>query len=248
MQLNNVNRNTFIILIISLALIKSQQSPAEQERVKNTSGRVLKQYQVGLMNKLPDGPLSDEKLKRAFVDDWERRNGLVKNNTDVGIVYIAPNLRNKRLGKFRIHAEGIHMLFPTDQNTIKYQDFRESENFQHFMENNRVEYEKNKLREAETKFKSNPYKEILDEESPMIKLDLMQVNKNHQKNLMQLAVEKEQDIVANMIKNELAEVQVKHYNKGILNPIIRYNSLLEHEEPEGVTKDSQGNTKLIYPD
>jgi hypothetical protein len=242
------NSTILFILVYFSSYIFSQQSPEEQERIKKTAGTVLKHYQVGLMSKIPDGPLSDEKLQKAMVDDWERRNGLVKNNTDIGIVYMAPNLRNKKLGKLRIQSEGIHMLFPTDANTIKYQDFRENENFQHFMENNRIEFEKNKLKESETKLRMNPYKEILDNESEMIKMDIFQVNKNHQKNLMQLAVDKEQEIFNSLVKNELQEVQLKSYNKGVINPILKNNALLEKIDPEGVSKDSQGNAKFIYPD
>lgn len=218
----------------------------EEERRKNTAGKTLKKYQVGMLNKIPDGPLTDDNLHKAMVDDWERKNGLVKNHTDIGIVYMAPNLRNKRLGKFRIQAEGIHMLFPSDYNTIKYQDFRENENFQHFMENNRVEFEKNKISESETKFKMNPFKEILDQESEMIKYDLIKVNKNHEKNLWNLAINREEEIYNNMIKNELQEVQVKHYNKGVINPILKFNSLFEKEVPQGISKDSQGNSKYLY--
>jgi hypothetical protein len=242
------NTNILFLLVYFSKSIFSQQSQEEKERVKKTSGTVLKHYQVGLMNKIPDGPLTDEQIQKAMADDWERKNGVVKNHTNIGIVYMAPNLRNKRLGKFRIQSDGIHMLFPTDANTIKYQDFRENENYQHFMENNRIEFEKNKLKESEVKFKMNPYKEILDNESEMIKMDLFQVNKNHEKNLMQLAVEKEQEIYNSIVKNELQEVQVKSYNKGVINPILKNNALLEKIEPDGISKDSQGNSKFIYPD
>lgn len=215
---------TFIFLINLYPIFEFTQcykskdySDAEKDAMKN-----LKMYQVGVLSKIPDGPLTGEELQEAMKEDYEKNNGISKG-TKVGVVYVSDNLRNKRLGKTRIKSKGITMLFPTDVERIKYQDFRDNEHFKSFMANNRVEFEKNKLIDSETDYTKNPYKEIYDYESKIMDYGVLDVKKDeHKKNLLQLAVEKEQQIYNNMVNNEVTEVQGKRFNKGFYNPAYKY--------------------------
>lgn len=220
----------YILLFFSL-LVSVKNYPGLNENELRDAGKNLKQYQVGILNKIPDGPLNNQDLQIAEKDNYERNNGIKKQDEEIGIVYINENLRNKRLGKFRIQGKGIHLLFPTDQNTIKYQNFKDNEQFQDYMEKNRVEYEKNTLLKSETEYKSNPYKEIYDYEKKLLDYDIFKVNKNHHtKNLMQMAINKEQQIFEDMMNNELSEIQTKRYNKGFINPLLTYQAFQNKQE------------------
>lgn len=199
----------------------------KQKKSENSLAKTLKKYQVGLMAKTPDGPLTEEDEKKALQEQEDVETGEVKKNALVGVVYISENLRNKKLGNFRIKSDGVHMLFPTDKNITDFQNFKDTDNFQNFMEKERIDFERNKLREAETNFTKNPYKEIYDQEKRMVDNGVFKI-KNHQykTHLMNLALEKEQEIYNNMVKNEVSEVKVKRYNKQIYNPIYRYNNFM----------------------
>jgi hypothetical protein len=175
----------------------------------------------------PQSPIpSEEDEKKAIREQEQLESGEIKKNALVGVVYISDNLRKKKLGNFRIKSDGVHMLFPTDKNITDFQNFKDTDKFQKFMEKERIDYERNKLLEAETDYNKNPYKEIYDQERRMVNNGIFKV-KNHQykKHLMNLALEKEQEIYNNMVKNEFSEVKVNRYNKQIYNPIYKFNNL-----------------------
>jgi hypothetical protein len=224
-------RKTFVICLQLFLLINIPHKILSlQEINKDVSKRLgsnLKRYQVGMLTKVPDGALEGNDLMEAMNDQLKRNNGEAVKSGDVGIVYMDENLRNKKLGKFRIKGKGIHLLFPDDNNTIKYQNFKDNENFQHFMEQNKIDFEKNKLREAELDFKKNPFKEILDEEKKLLKDDVLRVKRptEYTTHLLNMAVEKEQEIYNDMIKNELQEIKIKRYNNAYYNPVYRINKI-----------------------
>jgi hypothetical protein len=200
-----------------------KETPEDTKAVQKNVANQFKKYQVGLLAKLPDGPLTENDAKKALKEDQEQKNGDDKNKS-IGVVYIAQNLRNKRMGKFRIKPDGIKLFFPTDKDRINYQDIKDNENFQHFVDINRVEFEKNKLKEAEVDFKKNPYKDIYDEEKKMIDKGLLKVNNNkYKKHLMNMVLEKEQEIYNKMVNNDYSEVKVRKYNKQFYNPAYRAN-------------------------
>jgi hypothetical protein len=94
---------------------KSEQDNKQRKSEKSNT-KILKKYQVGLLAKTPDGPLSEEDEKKAIREQEQLESGEIKKNALVGVVYISENLRKKNLGKFRIKSDGVHMLFPTDKN------------------------------------------------------------------------------------------------------------------------------------
>jgi hypothetical protein len=210
-----------IILLFFIFFVDCQKhiSNSKMESPNN----ILIQNQVGIMNKIPDGPLSEEDKKKAMQEQMEKENG-VPENKDVGIVYISNNIKYKKLGKFRIKSEGIHLMFPTDAKYTRYQKFNEKESFKKAVEDERIKNQKKLLFNSEVDFNLNPYKEIYDTEKIFVDNNIIETNKHdYKKHLMSLALEKENDIYNNMIRNELSEIQTKRFNKQIIDHLYKYN-------------------------
>jgi hypothetical protein len=210
-----------IIILLNILIIALTLKEVDK-KFEKLVGKNMMQYQVGVLNKIPDGPLTDEKLKEAS-DDQIRKNSNEGYKGKIGMVYISDALKNKRLGKFRIKSQGLDLVFPTDISQVKYQDIRDNDYFKQFAEKNRIAFEKKKLIESEKDKKINPFKDIYDMEKTLIDTDILEMKnpKNYEKNLMSLANEKENEIYNKMYRNEWSEVKEKRYNKAVYNPIYK---------------------------
>ena len=210
-----------IIFLFFIFFVDCQKQKSNKTEV--SPNNILIKNQVGIMNKIPDGPLSEEDKEKAMQEQMEKENG-VPDNKDLGMVYISNNIKYKKLGKFRIKSEGIHLMFPTDANYTKYQHFNEKESFKKAVEDERIKNQKKLLFDSEVDFNLNPYKAIYDSEKMLIDNKLIETNKHdYKKHLMSLALEKENDIYNNMIRNELSEIQTKRFNKQIIDHLYKYN-------------------------
>jgi hypothetical protein len=185
-------------------------------------GKHLKHYQVGLANALANGPLSDEEVQQVIDDESAKEGGGSDGN--VGIVTISDNLRNKNLGNVRIKSTGMRLVFPTDTDraTFEHPDDLYKNRLQ--KEKDKIKSEKSELIKSEKDFGVNPFKNIYDNEKTDMDAELIkQKNFDYQKNLLSLAVEKEADIYNKMVQNDLNEIRVKKYNKGIVDKMYRHN-------------------------
>jgi hypothetical protein len=177
--------------------------------------------EMGIMQKIPNGPLSDEALEKAYQEQAEKNSGVnIKKQT--AVIMIPETLRNKKLGKNRISSEDITLIFPNDEIYANYTE--KSEGNKAAVENARNKVNEMIIRAAEENYRDNPFVQIMSNEEKMQNQGLMDLPKNYKKDMMELAIEREQHIYNKMVKNELDEVQVKKYNRGVINHLLMDNT------------------------
>ncbi len=196
---------------------------------------ILKQYQVALLNKVKEGPLTPEQADEYFLEELKKEYNM-KDARPLGIINMSENIRNKRLGRMNITGKNIKLLYPTDPEKTKYnyEQFKDNELMQPVIDKLRLDYEKYQLKDAETNFNKNPYENILDFEKIPMKRELINVkNRAHTDNLMKLAIEKEEKKYKDMVDNEISEIRSMKYNRGVITPLMNLKNernIWEEEE------------------
>ena len=173
----------------------------------------ITQEEVGLLNIRPNGPVPDDELEEA-------RNEIVTPKDPVALVTFSDTLKDKPVGKFRIWGNHVHMAFPTDVLDNKYvQDIQTNEYNKNKNELLRIEKQKDIIKHSNREFDDNEYKKILDEESEQGTIP----KNSYKENLMNLSIEREQEIYNKLVINEQNEIKDKRLNGGIYNPLMSFN-------------------------
>lgn len=215
----------FIFLInilfkfVSNSSIRSHSLTLRNSTLEMLAARRLKQYQVGIMNKVPNGPLSKEEAKETY-DDQENENN---ENAIIGTITFSDRTKYRPLGKLRIRGTGgIKIVYPTDRNNdvTTYNEEKE----RHEKELERIKKQKDILLKNEKDFEKNPYEEILQKEHDLIEEGTMNLNKNYKKNLLNLAVQKEEEIFNNLKLDEYNEIHQRRFNRDTYNQIYKLRS------------------------
>lgn len=205
----------FVYLVFNVMSLEANSTNYDNNN--NLDPSKLTQESVGLFNKLPNGPLSDDQLERAYNDQMMKESQA--SDYPAGIVTISENLKKKKLGKLRIRSTKMDLYFPTDPPYIG--NISEDPKNREIAENRRIELERAELIKGDRDESRNPYINILNEEADL-RQDL-KLSKNHKKNLMNLAIEKEQEILNKMVKNEVDEVKRRKFNRGYYSPLMKSN-------------------------
>jgi hypothetical protein len=176
---------------------------------------------MGVMQNIPNGALTGEALNKAIQEEEEKNAGINRKKEAV-VVMIPDTLRNKKLGKNRISSDSMMLVFPKDSVYANYTE--KSVGSKPEIEEIRNAIDVNLIRNAEDNFIDNPFIQIMSNEESLEEKGLLDLPKNYEKKMLQLAVEREQHILNKMVKNELDEVQVKKYNRGVINQMLKDNT------------------------
>jgi len=196
-------------------------------------GKMYKKYQLGQLNILPDGPITDKQLNDYM--NIERVKGNAKN---VGVVYIDPRIADMPVGQTRIKAKNMFLYYPPDFDARDYQNKIDQDKFVRDKKTSRITLERDLLNKANDDPTINPFKEIYDKESEFLDYESDVKKDDHKKNLLNLAVEKEEEILRSEINMENSEYSDKKLNRGFYNKIYesRNKWAKDHPDPK---KDDQ---------
>jgi hypothetical protein len=134
---------------------------------------------------LANGVLHDGDIERYEINENAEKQG------NIGIVYISNKLKDEPLGKMRIEAEGIKLLYPGDYNRKNYQIDNEKEDIIDKVLRNKIKFEYDTLKESIVNSWKNGYKDIYDVES---KMDLYKYDDQYKKSLLEKIVSKEDEL------------------------------------------------------
>jgi hypothetical protein len=162
--------------------------------------------QLGLLNKIPNGPIDSDNMERALINLDNQENGKTE---PTAIIQIPDSMKAKKLGKTRIFSNNLNLIFPDDKEYNNY-----------IQDVNPIQIQRNAIKEniiSESELNNtNPFPKIIKAEKGF-------ANENYTKHLLELAVEREQEIYNKSVNNEIGEVNEKRFNKGLLNPLMRFN-------------------------
>jgi hypothetical protein len=167
--------------------------------------------QLGMAGQTRDGPLTGVALEKTLQDAQDRQNGIDTTKSTV-IVQIPDSMRSKKIGKTRISGDNLKLVFPTDKQYKQYIDTDREK----AVETSRLDTRKQMIADAEASF-SNPFMNILQYEQDL------NSDSTVTKHLLQLAVEREQEIYDKSVNNELGEIKERRFNRGLLNPLMKSN-------------------------
>lgn len=161
----------------------------------------LPQKQMGLLTKLRNGPVNEDEI--------------INEDDPVVVVTFSNSVKNKKIGKMSVTGSGVNVIFPTDTNYTYIKDMNEKEEFDNKSEKTRLQQEKKTIDYSHKHFKNEFYK-IYQNEKEFL-------DDKKKKNLLNLSIEKEQEIYYKLIQNELDEVKDQRFNGGIITPLLSYN-------------------------
>jgi len=224
-----LRRIIFLFYIFSLTVtvtfayrIKKSSSRGDklsrEDKIKY--GQRITKLQIGKMNLIPDGPMTDEELNEFLARDKEKREG---NPDKVGVVYIDERIAGMPVGQTRIKPKGLVLFFPDDEEDIKnFQNPEDNDSVKRSERNDRLMLERKILNEAIDSQNSNPYKEIYDEETKILNYESDVKKDVHKKNLLNLALEKEEEIFRSELNKENNEYYDKKFNKAYIDNVYKF--------------------------
>jgi hypothetical protein len=235
MKLINISVIIFYIALIFVGLTNcykksSINSMPKSDKVK--IGKKFKKYQLGQLNYIPDGPITDKQL-----DDYMNAEQAKGGSKNVGVVYIDPRIADLPVGQTRIKAKNMFLYYPPDFDARKYQNSIDQDKFVRDKQLSRITLERDLLNQANDDPTINPFKEIYDKESEFLDYE-SDVNKDaHKKNLLNLAVEKEEEILNSELNMENSEYFDKKINKGFYNKVYDFRNKWANDHPEPKKED-----------
>ena len=180
----------------------------------------LTQEEVGILNIRPDGPVPDDEFEDIKKEAPDPKN-------PIALVTFSESLKNKPVGKFRIWGTGVNMAFPTDVLENKYvKKIQEKAYNKTINEKIRIQKQKSIIKSTNKVFDMNEYQKILESESDEDSLPEEEGHtpkNSYKKNLLNLQIEREQEIYNKILKNEQSETFDKRYNGAVYNPLMSYN-------------------------
>ena len=194
-----------ILLLINFVVLDDSVTNNETENEKSDELEEnlskLPQKKMGLLTKLKNGPINEDEVP----------NG----DEPVAVVTFSNSVKNKKIGKMRISGKGVNVIFPTDTNYTYIKHLNEKDEAENFIEKTKLEQEKKTILDSHNHFK-NEFSSIYENEHELL-------DNKSKKNLLNLSIEKEQEIYNKLIENELDEVKDRSYNGGIITPLLSYN-------------------------
>jgi hypothetical protein len=213
---------TFILNFTNCLTKSSLRRDKLKREDKIRYGQLITKLQVGKMNLLPDGPMTDEELHDFLIREREKTQG---NPDKVGVVYIDKRIAELPVGQTRIKPKGIVLFFPDDEEAIKnYQNPEDNDNIKRTERNDRLMLERKILNEATNHPEYNPYKDIYDEENKFLNYESDVKKDVHKKNLLNLAIEKEEEIFKSELKKEHDEYFEKKFNKAFIDNVYKFRN------------------------
>lgn len=235
---HTINTISFILLFLSLYLfslatcnkkfLQKREELSKKDKIK--LGESVLKYQVGRLNSIPDGPMTEQELNDFISSDKQKREG---NPTKVGVVYIDKKIASMPVGQMRIKPKNIVLFFPDDYEDIKnYQN--EDDNYinKRDKHDDRIKLEREILNDAENHPSSNPYQEIYEREKESLDYESDVKPDVHKKNLLNLAVEKEEEIFRRELKYENEEYFDKKFNKAFYNNVYKFRNYWQESNPQ----------------
>lgn len=211
--------SNFVYSFRSNTMSLSLSNTNRNSTLEMLAAKKLKQYQVGIMNKIPNGPLTKDEAKEAVEEEETEEN----ENAILGTITFSNRVKYRPLGKLRIRGTGgIKIVYPTDRNNKISTYIEEKEKHKNELE--KINMEKEILLNSEREFSKNPFEEILEKEQNLIDNNTLDLNKNYKKNLLNLAVQKEEEIFNNLKLDEYNEVHQRRFNRDTYNQVYKYRS------------------------
>ena len=186
----------FLIKLVLLISLKNKQEPSNKENFED-----LPQKQLGILSKVPDGPVNEEEIP--------------EEGDPVAVVTFSDSVKNKKIGKMRITGKNVNMLYPTDTNNTYVKKLKEMEDFEEENETNLLDDQKKIVSDSHKNFE-NEFHTIYEKQKDNF-------DEKSRKNLLNLQIEKEQEIYNKMVQNELDEVRDRSFNGGFITPLLSYN-------------------------
>jgi hypothetical protein len=173
----------FLFLFLISNLNASRFSISEQN-INN-----LTFTQLGNMTKRTDGPLKGKELLKALTDKFERDLGRDITMPKV-VVQIPENLKNEQLGNTRINSENLEIIYPEHKNYNKYINNKNKDESLRNQIGNEIVSESEKT-------STSLYPKIYQIDKIFTESD----NKYYTKEILEDAVDREQEIYNQMIMN-----------------------------------------------
>ena len=127
------------------------------------------------------------------------------------------------VGQTRIKPKGLVLFFPDGEEDIKnFQNPEDNDSVKRSERNDRLMLERKILNEAIDSPNSNPYKEIYDEETKVLNYESDVKKDVHKKNLLNLALEKEEEIFRSELNKENNEYYDKKFNKAYIDSVYKF--------------------------
>lgn len=188
-----------VLLILSLnelLSLKLSKNNSTEINLKN-----ITYSQMGLLNTRRNGPIDENEAENNEEDD--------SGSSVLGLVTFSNSLRNKHLKSNRtsIKGEGIKLLFPTDTKGKKIKQYERNYFENDEQRDQRIIQEKEEIIDSHRAFQ-NEFYNVFSKEDQFL-------NDKEKKYLMNLSIEKEQEIYNKMVNNELDETVKRSYHTGI---------------------------------